>query len=133
MDTEWTDADERCQLLLVLHHNGEAPPEDVERAARQLRLKLQELDVDSVKRPVSKGTPGAKGDGAVWNELLVTLGANGALLTALVRVLEAWVKRHPDLPRISVTIDGDQLEIDQASADERQVLVDAFVRKHTQE
>lgn len=124
---------DQLSLLLVIAPDPESDPEDVDRLTRQLRTELAELDVESV-RPAAGGTvpEGAKGvDPATLSGLLVALSASGGVFTALLDTVRDWLDRHSGRHRVSVTIDGDTIELDRASDRQQQELVKAYVRRHT--
>jgi hypothetical protein len=51
-------------------------------------------------------------------------------VTVLVETVRDWFGRQSGGRRISVTIDGDTLELDAASTGERRELIDTFARRH---
>lgn len=118
-------------VRLVLAPEPGADAEETERLGRLLRAELRELDVDDV-RPVADGVPpdGAKGAGASLAELVMTMSASGGVLTTVVATIRDWLGRRRHAGKVLLTIDGDTLELDAATADERAELVDAFVRRH---
>ncbi|MFI6486842.1 hypothetical protein [Streptomyces sp. NPDC050564] len=119
-------------VLLGLTPDGDADPEEVEGLAARLRAELRELDIEAL-RPLSDGGPpdGAKAvDPVTVGAVVLALSAPGGVLTSLVETLRDWLGRQSARNRISVTIDGDTLELEQASADERRELIDQFVRRH---
>jgi hypothetical protein len=119
-------------VLLGLTPDGDADPEEVEELAARLRAELRELDIEAL-RPLSDGAPpdGAKAvDPVTVGAVVLALSAPGGVLTSLVETLRDWLGRQSARNRISVTIDGDTLELEQASADERRELIDQFVRRH---
>lgn len=123
------------QVLLSIAFDPELDSEPAERLVRQLRAEISELDVESVG-PAPAGTPpdGAKGTDAVaLGAVVVALSASGGVFTSLIETLREWLGRHSARHRISLTIDGDTIELDRASAAERRALIDAYVRRHTGE
>jgi hypothetical protein len=120
-------------VLLVLQPDPELDAEACDRLARRLRVEVAELDVESVG-PASGGTApdGAKAaDPLTVGALVVALSASGGVFTALVETLGDWLGRQSGRHRISVTIDGDTIELGRPSAEERRDLVDAYVRRHS--
>jgi hypothetical protein len=103
------------------------------RARSALRLRTRLAAVDDVEAvdpaPVEELPAGAKSGLAAWDLLAVSLGAGGAL-TVLVEALRDWLGRQNGPHRVSVTIDGDVLELDNATPEDQQRLVDAFVERH---
>jgi hypothetical protein len=120
------------QLRVVLEPETGADAEEVERLGRQLRNELRELDVEDV-RPVDGALPpaGAKGiDAASLTELLVTLSAGGGVFATVVATVKEWLGRRSAGHRVSITIDGDTLELSGATDAQRTQLVDTFVARH---
>jgi Effector Associated Constant Component 1 len=119
-------------LSLVVHVDPEVDPERAERLVRRLRGELTELDV--TVSPVAAGPPpeGAKGtDQVTLGALVVAFSASGGVFTTLVGTVRDWLDRQSGRHRVSMTIDGDTIELERASASERQQLLDAFVRRHS--
>ena len=122
-------------LLLVLEPDPELDPEACERLIRQLRAELVELDVESVVPAMGGTAPdGAKGtDPVTLGAVIVALSASGGVFTGLIETLRDWLGRHAGRHRISVTIDGDTIELERATAGQQRELVDAYVRRHSVE
>jgi hypothetical protein len=121
------------RVLLVVKPDPESDRETGERLTRQLRAELAELDVDSVA-PVPGGPApdGAKGaDAVALGAIVVALSASGGVLTALVDVLRDWLSRQAVGHRISVTIDGDTIQLEGGSTEQQQALVDAYLQRHS--
>ena len=119
--------------MLVVVADPEADPETAARQARRLRAEIAELDVESVRHAPGTAAPdGAKGaDPVTAGAILVALGASGGMFTVLVETVRDWLGRQSARHRVSVTIDGDTIELEHPSADERRDLIDTFVRRHT--
>lgn len=120
-------------VLLVLSPDPELDPEAGERLLPRLRSEIAELDVESVRPgPAGVAPDGAKGSDAVTlGAIVVALSASGGVFTALVEILRDWLGRSSARHRISLTIDGDTIELERASDAERRDLVDAYIRRHT--
>ncbi|MGH3931105.1 MAG: effector-associated constant component EACC1, partial [Pseudonocardiaceae bacterium] len=128
-----TDAGNVVNLLLVLEPDPELDPEAGERLTRQLRGELAELDIESIG-PAADGTApdGAKGiDPVTLGAVIVALSASGGIFTTVIETLRDWLGRHSRRHRISVTIDGDTIELERATAGQQRELVDAYVRRHS--
>ncbi|MEU3917753.1 hypothetical protein [Streptomyces sp. NPDC029004] len=128
-----SQADGVVNVLLVLELDPELDPEAGERLMQRLRAEIAELDVESLRPgPATTAPDGAKGtDPLTLGAVVVALSASGGVFTALVETLRDWLGRHSARHRISLTIDGDTLELERASAAERRDLVDAYIRRHT--
>jgi hypothetical protein len=121
-------------LRIELEADAELDDEQRERMARQLRAEVVELDVESVTTaPTGPPPPGAKGDPVTIGALVVALGAAGGALPELIATLRSWLERRAGRNRISVTIDGDTLELENTTEAQRQDLVRAYVQRHAQQ
>ncbi len=125
-------ASDVVSVQLVLTPDPELDSEAGERLTRQLRAELAELDIESVCLAADGAAPdGAKGtDPVTLGAIIVALGASGGVFTALIETLRDWLGRHSRRHRISVTIDGDTLELERATAGQQRELVDAYLRRH---
>jgi hypothetical protein len=120
-------------VLVTVHPDPAEGDEVAERLGRQLRAELSELDVESVRpAPGAPAPEGAKGaDPVTVGAVLVALSASGGVFPAVVETIKDWLARHAARHRVSVTIDGDTLQLEKATEQQRQDVVDAFVRRHT--
>ena len=120
------------ELALAIVPEPGAELDEVDRAGRQLRAELIELDVESVA--VSSGEPPAGAKGADWvaiSELIVTLSASGGVLATVVAGVRDWLQRRSDAHRVTLTIGEDTVELAKASPAERAALLAAFVARHS--
>jgi hypothetical protein len=119
------------EVRVVLEPDPVTDPADGERLGRQLRNELRALDVDEVASPDGgPPPPGAKGATTDLTEWLVTLSGGGGVFVSVIGTIRAWLGSRAGAHKVTVTIDGDTLELSRATADERAELVDAFVRRH---
>jgi len=116
---------------VALEPEAGADAEEGDRLGRQLRQQLRSLDVDRVT-PIGAGEApmGSKGDVAAIGEWLVTLSSSGGVVATLVATIRDWLGRREAGHTITLTIDGDSLELDGATVAERAELIDTFVRRH---
>jgi hypothetical protein len=127
-DVPMTEPDTR-RALLRLEVDGDA--EELDRLARRLRAELGELDLDVLAVPAGELPAGAKAaDPVTIGSLVVAFSAAGGVFPGLVETLREWLGRQAGKHRIKVTVDGDTVELERATAGERQQLIDAFVRRH---
>lgn len=128
-----TDRPGELDVLLVVHPDRDTDEESGERLVRQLRAELSELDIESVRPAPGDVLPeGAKGaDPVTVGAVIVALSASGGVFTAVVETVKDWLGRHTARHRVSVTIDGDTIQLEKATTDQRQDLVEAFVCRHT--
>jgi hypothetical protein len=119
------------ELRVVLEPDPDTDPEVVDRLGRQLRDELRDLDVDDVEPVPGRPPPDGAKSGALASltEWLVTLGGGG-VLAPVIGTITAWLTRGAGSHKVTVTIDGDTLELGRASDAERAAIVDAFVRRH---
>ena len=123
------------ELLVALEPEAGADAEEVDRLSRQLRSELRDLDVDGVAPvPAGAAPAGSKGaDAASVTELLVTLSASGGAFAMVVATVRDWLARRAGGHKVTLTIDGDTLELDGASPAERSELIETFIRRHQPE
>jgi hypothetical protein len=119
-------------LDLRLIPDSDCDAELSERLIRQLRAELLELDVESVRfgdgDPMPDGVKAA--DPVTVGAIVVALSASRGVFISLIATLRDWLNRHAARHRVSVTIGNDTLVLEKTSAEQRQQLVDAFVRRH---
>lgn len=120
-------------VLVAVAPDPELDAEAGERTARQLRAEIAELDIESVRAVAAGPAPdGAKGADAVTvGAIVVAVSASGGLLTTLVGTVRDWLSRSAARHRVSLTIDGDTIDLERATADERRELIEAYIRRHT--
>jgi hypothetical protein len=107
-----------------------ADAERLDTLVRYLRAELGELDaveVGDVRLAAPDGTRAV--ELAAAGALLVSLAKGGAL-GQVVDVVRRWLDRSPGGRRIRIEIDGDVLEISDASVRQQDQLVDVFVTRH---
>ena len=126
-------AGRQLEVLLVLEPEAGADPEEADRLGRQLRSALRDLDVDDVAAvPGGQAPAGAKGEAVSVAQWLLTMSATGGVFATVLATIKDWLGRRSGAHRITVTIDGDTLELDRATEAERAELIDSFVRRHQQ-
>lgn len=131
--TERSHANGVVDALLLVTSDPEVDPEASERLTRQLRAEIAELDVEAVGPGVIGTAPdGAKGaDAVTLGAIVVVLSTSGGVFPLLVETVRDWLGRSSARHRVSLTIDGDTIELERASDTERRALVDAYIRRHT--
>jgi hypothetical protein len=60
----------------------------------------------------------------------VTLSASGGVFATVIATIKDWLGRRAGAHKVSITIDGDTLELSRATEAERVQLVETFVRAH---
>jgi hypothetical protein len=119
------------RLLVTVVPDPESDAEEAERAARQLRRELAELEVDVEFVPADAVPEGAKvGDPVSLTAMVVALSASGGVLATVIGTLRDWLGRRTGKHRVSVTIDGDPIVLE-ATPDQQQQLIDAYIRRHS--
>jgi hypothetical protein len=126
-------ADDAMDVLLVVAPDPQLDPEEAERVPRLLRDEVAELDIKSIRSgpstPVPKEAKGA--DAVTVGAIVVALSASGGVLTVFIETVRDWLDRSSARHRVSLTIDGDTIELERASDAERRDLIDAYIRRHT--
>ena len=95
---------------------------------------LQLVDVEEVSAlPAGEPPPGARVFGvATVGALLIGLGQSVEGLRSVVSVIRDWLRRHEETGRtVRLELDGDALELSQASAADQERLIELFIRRHT--
>lgn len=120
------------ELHVVLETDPGTDPEDVERLGRQLGNELRALDVDDVAAVDGAPPPEGAKSGVVMSltEWLVTLSGSGGVFVTVIGTVKDWLSRRAGAHKVSVTIDGDTLELSGATPVERAELIETFVRRH---
>jgi hypothetical protein len=109
---------------------------DAERLAAltgYLRTDLLHLDVEEVTAPrAGQVPPGARAvDPGAVGALLVTLGQSADSLHAVVSAVRDWLRRgQGPQRRVRLELDGDVLELSQASSADQERLIELFVSRH---
>ncbi|GGP93260.1 effector-associated constant component EACC1 [Streptomyces melanogenes] len=125
-------AEDVKEVLLVVAPDPELDPEVAERVARHLWAELAHLDVEELRPGLSAPAPdAAKGsDAATVGAMVVALAASG-VFTALIETVRDWLGRSSARHSVSLTIDGDTIELERAADSEREALIRAYIRRHT--
>ena len=120
------------ELHVVLEPDPGTDPEAVERLGRQLGNELRALDVDDVAAVDAAPPPEGAKSGVVMSltEWLVTLSGSGGVFVTVIGTVKDWLSRRAGAHKVSVTIDGDTLELSGATPVERAELIETFVRRH---
>jgi hypothetical protein len=119
-------------LVLALELDPEADAEEAERLGQQLRREIAQLDVEDVGPAFPAAAPdGAKGGALDWGTLLVTFAAAGGVFTSVIALAQDWLNQHASAQQIKMTIDGDTIVLGRASSQERERLINAWVRRHS--
>jgi hypothetical protein len=119
---------------LRLHVSEEGA--DAERLAMltgYLRAELLQLDVENVTQlPAGEPPAGARAfGGAEVGALLIALGQSAAGLQAVVSAVRNWLRRGEGTRRtVRLELDGDALELSQASPADQERLIGLFVGRH---
>ena len=121
---------DHIELQVVVTDAGQ-DPDAVAESAVQLRQELAELDVDAVEPATGGEVPeGAKGVELVaLGALVVKLIRSRHLIGQVVEVVRDWATRNA-AQSVRIELDGDVLEITEASVAERQAVIDTWVRRH---
>jgi hypothetical protein len=94
---------------------------------------LQLVDVEEVSAlPGGEPPPGARVFGvASVGALLIALGQSVEGLRLVVSVIRDWLRRPEGTGRaVRLELDGDALELSQASAADQERLIELFIRRH---
>lgn len=120
------------ELRLHLAEAG-AGPERLDLLTGHLRRELLQLDVEDVTAlPGGPPPSGSRAfDVAAVGGLLVTLGQSAGGLRAAVGAIRRWLARGDGIRRtVRLELDGDVLELSEASVGDQDRLVSLFVDRH---
>jgi hypothetical protein len=118
------------EILLVIDAGSQADQSLIERAGRNLRNDLLQLEVERVDvLPMPAAPAGAKGAGLDWTRMLISVAGSGGLLNALLANLQAWVSRDKERS-VTIEISGDKLTVQGISLAEQKRLIDAWLDRH---
>jgi hypothetical protein len=122
-----SDPADRLELAVALEPDADAA--ELEDAAGTLRDELLGLDVDAVDRlAAGEPPPGARaGEATVLAGLAVQIGQ--ATLPLVLGAIQAWVGQRASRT-VKVTVDGDSIEVSNASPDDQHQLIEAFIARH---
>ncbi|KOG38532.1 hypothetical protein [Streptomyces decoyicus] len=115
------------RLTLDLTGASDTDADELQLLAEQLRRALLELDVEDVQLSRQDGAApeGAKpGEVIAVGALVVTTVP--LLVRQVLQVVDTWLRNRP-LRSVTVEIDGDTIELGNASAEDQRRLIDAFV------
>jgi hypothetical protein len=117
------------QVTVVIDGGPGTDDREVAELTSQLRRRLLELEVESVELERGGAIPeGAKPlDPTSIGALVVTLTT--AVLPAALALVDTWLQHRP-VRGVKVTIDGDSIEMTDASEAAQQRLLKAFVERH---
>lgn len=112
----------------------DADAERLDELAGFLRQELLQLDVDEVTSPrAGEPPPGARVfDVLAVGELLVRLGGTAKGLQSVISAIRRWLSRGSGVRRsVRLEIDGDVLELSEATAADQERLIGLFVSRHS--
>jgi len=118
------------ELWVELSPNRDIDAEEMAQLTIRLRHQLLDLDVIAVKPTGTGEVPvNAKGvDLLAFGGLLVQF-ADSNILRSLVDTVRSWLGRKQNRS-ITLTLDGDSLELTSVSSAEQQRLIDLWVNRH---
>jgi hypothetical protein len=116
-------------LRLEIELEPDADATEFEYATTQLRHELLELDVDGVDLPAGAPPPAdTRGlEMAALGTLIV--GAGRAAIGPIVQAVQSWVARRSSRS-VKITIDGDSIELSNASQEDQRRLLESFLAGH---
>lgn len=125
--------DRRGVTVEVSLDAGGIDDERLDRQTRMLRAELAEMEgVESAALGRdSSGTAGTKvADPITLGAIVLALSASGGVFTTLIETVRDWLGRQPGSHRVTVTIDGESIDVEAASDEQQRALVDAYIRRH---
>ena len=120
------------ELRLHLSEEG-ADAERLAMLTSYLRAELLQLDVEDVTAlQAGEPPPGSRVFGvATVGALLIALGQSAEGLRLVVSTIRAWLRRGDGIGRtVRLELDGDALELSQASPADQERLIELFISRH---
>ncbi|GAA1162760.1 hypothetical protein F4556_000464 [Kitasatospora gansuensis] len=123
-----TSAENSVWLVL---DTGDDDPEYTEEQLQYLIDELRGLDLSSIERASqAPAPPGARSTGALeLGAVLIGLGSSGALLPALVGLVQGWLGRRR-AGTVRLRFGDDEIELTATSDEVQQRALDEFFRRH---
>jgi hypothetical protein len=124
--------DETTTIVLQINAGPDADDARLEERRTQLRQQLKALDeIEAVgDLPAGVAPPGTKaGLVSAAGALIVEVLPLASKLSVVVDWMRSWVAAHHQ-GSVSLTIDGDQLEIKNATDEEVSRLAEAWIKRH---
>jgi hypothetical protein len=121
------------ELRLQLCEEG-ADAERLAMLTGYLRGELLQLDVEDVTAlPAGEPPPGSRAfDVGIVGALLIALGQSAEGLRSVVSAIRDWLRRGGGTRRtVRLELEGDALELSQASAADQERLIELFISRHT--
>jgi hypothetical protein len=121
------------ELRLQVSEEG-ADAERLSMLTGYLRGELLRLDVEDVTAlPAEEPPPGSRVFGvATIGALLIALGQPAEGLRSVLSAIRDWLRRGEGTRRtVRLELDGDALELSQASPADQERLIDLFISRHT--
>jgi hypothetical protein len=121
------------ELRLHLSEEG-ADAERLAMLTGYLRGELLQLDVEDVTAlRADEPPPGSRAlNAGIVGALLIALGQSAEGLRSVVSAVRDWLRRGEGTRRtVRLELDGDALELSQASPADQERLIDLFVTRHT--
>jgi hypothetical protein len=100
---------------------------DADDLAGRLRQELHETGFDVQRPVVGDAPPGTKGDAIGWAQLAVSFSGG---LPALVAAIRAFSSRD-ETRKVTLTLGDDTLELTGPTSAQQQLLVDAWLARHS--
>jgi len=119
--------------LRVQLSEEDADAERLDELTSSLRQELLQLDVEDVTAlRAGEPPPGARGlELAAVGSLLVGLGSSTDALRAVISAIRGWLSRGWGAHRsVKLEIDGDVLELSEASTTDQDRLIGLFIARH---
>jgi hypothetical protein len=118
------------ELWVELSPNRDIDAEEMAQLTIRLRHQLLDLDVIAVKPAGTGEVPvNAKGINLLAFGGLLVQFADSNILRSLVDTARSWLGRKQNRS-ITLTLDGDSLELTSVSSAEQQRLIDLWVNRH---
>ncbi len=123
---------ERAHVRVDITADSEADAQELDDLALKLRRELLQLDVDAVNRERAGPAPAVARavDVEALGTMIVTIATTAGSLVSLAQAVAGWLGRTSKARTVRLEIDGDVLEIADASGEQVERLVSLWTERH---
>jgi hypothetical protein len=119
------------ELVAALDAGPDSDAEETTQLTQRLQSELLDLDVETVEPAVGGEAPeGAKGaELLALGGLVIRFALDGNVLRSIVHTTAAWLGRQQSRS-VSLTLDGDALELTGISSEDQSRLIEMWLARH---
>lgn len=120
-------------LTFLIHPDAGSDLEELAELGHRLRTDLLDAGADPADaRPAGPAPAGTKGaELLALGSVLVAVGRSVPLLGRVLATVRDWIGQQP-VRSVTVSLDGDTIELTHASSEEQRRLIDAWISRHAE-